>query len=363
MPKTKIVAAFGKRAVQTDLAHDATLEFGAESTLAMKAPQLKPQTGRRTTLVATAVVLLSTVGGAAYWGIGLKGLAAPKTGNLRIETDPPGAEVRIDGTVRGVSPLALAMPPGKHVVTVQNNGNTKQLPVDVAPGAVMVHHISWTDPPAPAAVEFGRLNVSTDSPGGRVNIDGEDRGATPLTIRDLAPGAHRVVVRSAGLTYTRTVQIETGVTASLVLTGSAPATPPWGWVSVSAPFAVQVFENERLIGTSDIDRIMLPGGDHDLELVSEAVGYRATRKVKVSAGQTASLALDLPKTAVSINAVPWAEVLVDGTRLGETPLANVSIAPGPHEIVFRHPQMGERRVTTIVSMKGTNRVSMDMRSR
>jgi len=193
-----------------------------------------------------------------------------------------------------------------------------------------------------------------------VTIDGQDRGATPLTVHNLAPGQHRVVVRSGGNSFNRTVKIEPGVTASLVLSSGAA---PWGWVSVVAPVTVQVFEGQRLVGTSDIERIMLPGGEHDLEIVADQIGYRSTRKVRVSAGQATSLALELPKAAVSINAVPWAEVLIDGTRLGETPLGNVSIAPGPHELVFRHPQFGERRTTTMVSLKETNRISMDMRSR
>jgi hypothetical protein len=126
---------------------------------------------------------------------------------------------------------------------------------------------------------------------------------------------------------------------------------------------VQVFEGQRLIGTSDIEKIMLTSGDHDLELVSESVGFRAARKVRVSANQIATVALDMPKTQVSINALPWAEVVVDGTKIGETPLGNVSMALGPHEIVFRHPQLGERRMTTTVTLKDANRVSMDMRSR
>lgn len=364
LPKTRIVAAFGKRSSQTDVANDATLEFGAEAAVAVKDPSPpKYQTSRRPAQIAAATLLLAAMGAAVYWADRLKVPTAVQNGSLRIETDPAGAEVRVDGSVRGVAPLALTIPIGKHVLSVQHNGSIKQLPVDVTTGAVTVHHITWTDTPAASIADSGNLSISTDAPGGQVSIDGQDRGATPLTVRNLPPGQHRVVVRSGGTTHTRTVQIEAGVTASLVLTGGAPATPPWGWVSVSAPFAVQVFESEHLIGTSDVDRIMLPGGEHDLELVSDAVGYRATRKVKIAAGQTASLALDLPKTPVSINAVPWAEVFVDGTRLGETPLANVSIAPGPHEIVFRHPQMGERRTTTMVTLKGANRVSMDMRSR
>jgi hypothetical protein len=34
--------------------------------------------------------------------------------------------------------------------------------------------------------------------------------------------------------------------------------------------------------------------------------------------------------AVHVNAVPWARIEVDGIDLGETPLGNVPLRPGPH---------------------------------
>ena len=66
---------------------------------------------------------------------------------------------------------------------------------------------------------------------------------------------------------------------------------------------------------------------------------------------------------MSINAIPWAEVFIDGTRVGETPLGNLPQTLGPHEIVFRHPQLGERRVNAMVTLKETARISIDMRQR
>jgi len=365
VPKTKIVAAFGKRTGHHDT-HDATMEFGAESAVAVIEPHAKPSKSPkpprfRPTQIAAVVLLVAALGGAVFWANRLEVPAAPSNGTLRIETDSPGAEVRIDGAVRGTTPLSLTIAAGPHNVTVQQGTNQKQLPVSVTTGEVTAYHLSWSDAPAPAASEGGSLTVTTDTPGGQVTVDGEDRGAAPLTVHSLTPGQHRVVVKSNGNTYNRTVQIEAGATASLVI--SASAGTQWGSVSITTPVVVQVFEGQRLIGTSDIEKIMLTSGDHDLELVSESVGFRAARKVRVAANQTATVALDMPKTQVSINALPWAEVVVDGTRVGETPLGNVSMALGPHEIVFRHPQLGERRMTTMVTLKDANRVSMDMRPR
>ncbi len=46
--------------------------------------------------------------------------------------------------------------------------------------------------------------------------------------------------------------------------------------------------------------------------------------------------------AVSINATPWAIVQVDGRELGETPLAGVRLAPGPHVFTARMPDGSTR---------------------
>jgi len=64
---------------------------------------------------------------------------------------------------------------------------------------------------------------------------------------------------------------------------------------------------------------------------------------------------------MSLNAVPWAEVWIDGDRVGETPIGNVQLSLGTHEVVFRHPELGEQRFTPTVTLNAPGRVSADMR--
>jgi hypothetical protein len=117
------------------------------------------------------------------------------------------------------------------------------------------------------------------------------------------------------------------------------------------------------VGSSRSDRIMVAVGRHDLEMVNEALGYRATKTVDVGAGQVATVRPDWPKGTLALNALPWAEVSIDGERAGETPIGSVSVPIGTHEIVFRHPDLGERRTTTTVTTGAPTRVSMDMRAK
>jgi hypothetical protein len=108
---------------------------------------------------------------------------------------------------------------------------------------------------------------------------------------------------------------------------------------------------------------MLPVGTQELEFVNENVGYRARRTVTIQAGKTTSVGLNPPSGTVNINAVPWAEVWLEGQRLGETPLGNLRVPIGSRELIFRHPDLGERRATVLVTLKEPARISMDLRKK
>lgn len=75
-------------------------------------------------------------------------------------------------------------------------------------------------PPAPAGRNRARV-VTEPASAARVSVDGIERGVTPLTLTDLAPGEHDVVVRNQGAVHRRAMAIERGATASLVISTDA----------------------------------------------------------------------------------------------------------------------------------------------
>ena len=77
----------------------------------------------------------------------------------------------------------------------------------------------------------------------------------------------------------------------------------------------------------------------------------------------ASIRVEWPKGTIAINALPWAEVWIDGEKVGETPIGNLSLAIGPHEILFRHPELGEQHFATTVTLRAPARVSVDLRKK
>jgi hypothetical protein len=61
-----------------------------------------------------------------------------------------------------------------------------------------------------------------------------------------------------------------------------------------------------------------------------------------------------------VNARPWAEIVLDGASVGLTPIANLLVTVGSHDVVFKHPQLAERKQTVIVTVKGPNRIAADL---
>jgi hypothetical protein len=175
-----------------------------------------------------------------------------------------------------------------------------------------------------------------------------------------------VVLENESGSFSDDVVIEAGATASLVVpmtkqpTGGANVS---GWIAINAPADLQVYEGGGLVGSSKSDRIMVAVGRHELEMVNEALGYRATKTVDVAPGQVAPVKPEWPKGSMAVNALPWAEVSIDGERVGETPIGSIAGPIGTHDIVFRHPDLGERRTTATVTTGAATRVSMDMRAK
>jgi hypothetical protein len=131
---------------------------------------------------------------------------------------------------------------------------------------------------------------------------------------------------------------------------------------INAPTAVLVFENGRLVGSNGNGRIVLTAGLHELDIVNESLRFHERRPVQITAGQTSPVAIEWPKGSLALNALPWAEVWVDGTRVGETPIGSLPVPIGTHEIVFRHPVLGERKSSITVTAGEPARVGVDLRT-
>lgn len=137
------------------------------------------------------------------------------------------------------------------------------------------------------------------------------------------------------------------------------AEPTTGLLTFDTPLSFQVYAGGQLQGTSVDGRIAVPAGTRSVTLVNSLLEFRQTLPVSIQAGQSLRLAVPLPNGSLSVNALPWAEVSVDGSPIGTTPLANIAVAIGSHEIVWRHPTLGQRRQTVVVKAQTPVRIGVD----
>jgi hypothetical protein len=318
--------------------------------------------GRQRMIAAAAILVLiasgTTVAARRYF----RAPVAPArvTGTLVVNTNPPGIRIAVDGEERGVSPLRLDLNPGNHLVDIITEGERRSIPVTIRAGGEMAQFIEA--PRQAAAVPTGQLQIRTEPSGARISVDGQPRGTSPATIDGLMPGVHKVAVEGPLGSITEAVTIQAGAVASLVVPlNAAQGVPVSGWVAVSAPAEVQLYEDGRLLGSSRTERIMAAVGRHELEIVNDALGFRLTRTVMVTAGRVTPIAVDWPSGSIALNALPWANVWIDGQLIGETPVGSLPLPIGPHAVVFRHPELGEQHFDAVVTLKGPARLSADLR--
>jgi hypothetical protein len=206
-----------------------------------------------------------------------------------------------------------------------------------------------TDGPIPAG--RGRLVVNTDPPGIKVLLDRKPAGDTPLKL-DVTPGRHLLTFMTSGGEVIRSVRVGAGKTETLDIPVFS------GWVAVLAPIVLNIAADGKNIGSTEESRLILTPGKHQLTLTNKELGYTTTMEVEIEPGEVKNVSVD-PRGPVNINAVPWAEVWLDGQKLGDTPLASMPVPLGLREFVFKNSQYGERKVPATIKASNNPPVSVD----
>jgi len=211
--------------------------------------------------------------------------------------------------------------------------------------------------PAPVAApamapKMGRIQVETQPPGARVVLDGKPVGESPLTL-DVPAGRHTLTLAAASGSVRKTIRVEAGKTLAV----DVPIFS--GWIEVTAPIILDVSEDGKSIGTTEQNRLLVRPGRHVLTFANRDLDYTSMQTVDIEPGEVKTLTID-PRGTANLNATPWAEVWINGKKIGETPLANLELPLGTHDVVFKHPQFGERRMTTTIRANAPVALSVDM---
>lgn len=200
-------------------------------------------------------------------------------GFLDINTDPPGAVVRLDGELRGRSPLSLAdLPPGEHELTVELGAAQLQRRFTLAPAERLTLYV----PLAGWLTVRSRVPVEVLDRGRAVGLSNDGRLLVPAGRRRL-----QFVNNEYGVNTSQDVVIRAGQQADLTV----PLTH--GGLSVTTDIPADVWVDGQSVGRTPTGNIDVPVGEHEVLVSHPELGdQRLTVIVGMGAPTRLSVRLD-----------------------------------------------------------------------
>ena len=217
----------------------------------------------------------------------LKTTMGGQGGNVRVLSNVEGADVFVDGTVVGKTPIDVKdIKPGDHLIEVRATGHMpKEERVTVNAGSATVLKLDLSKSAGDTV-----LKVVSPVPDSEVFIDGERLGLSPQQ-KSVAAGEHLVLVSKQGFAkFEKKVKVKEGepqtVTAELRAAG--------GLRFVSTPGGATVLLDGEPIGQTPMVKEDVPVGEHMVSI--QADGYYAFENgVKVQGGEIQLVKASLQK--------------------------------------------------------------------
>jgi hypothetical protein len=160
-------------------------------------------------------------GSQSAFSVSLTPVYQPTTGDILVTSVPDGAAIYLEGNYRGMTngknPFDITgVAPGIHTVALLKNGY-RDYSSDVTVSAGTTTTISTVLTPGSITPATGEIYIESSPSGSEVYLDNVYKGFAPLTIHDVPPGSHVVLLRMSGYTdFQHTVQVTGGQTASVI---------------------------------------------------------------------------------------------------------------------------------------------------
>lgn len=132
------------------------------------------------------------------------------SGAIEVTSEPEGAEVTVNGIIRGTTPLTVTdVPKGRTTVTFRKDGfEEASRELSVTAGESQTLFIRLRGIP-------GTLALTSVPEGARFYVNDKPEGKGPVTLKDLPPGAYVIRAELDGhATMTRTVNLRNGAAAA-----------------------------------------------------------------------------------------------------------------------------------------------------
>lgn len=259
---------------------------------------------------------------------------------LTVKANIDGAEVLLDGTKRGLTPLSFAeLPAGPHTVEVRAPDRTAETRrITVEPGKPIALEVTLN---ALDRATRGLVRVVSPQPEAAVWIDGARAGVSPVE-KDLTAGKHFIMVRKEGFAdFNKEVTVVAGTTTDL----TANLLPGGGIRVIASKDGAKVMVDGKPIGLSPAEANNIEAGKHVISV--ELPGFEEFRtEVMVVGGERAVVNADLK---VKVTQLSKEEV-----RIKQRGISTWSARPMPFgnfalDLSAGYPVWGELRATVGVS--------------
>ncbi len=289
--------------------------------------------------------------GSGWWRGSLTRI--PPFGALKITSVPEGASVSVDGEEKGATPLMLPkVATGRHSIRVRL--------ADHRPFVTDVNVALRETTSVQAALQRSAqpVTITSDPTGAEILADGMPLGTTPIHDVSLDVGRHTLVVRHDGYEASQ---------HTVAVVPDAPPEPidlkltplPGSLNVISQPRGAAVHLDDEPIGSTPLEMPQIPAGEHSIRV--QKGGFETwDATVTIEPGKTARQQVELRRLEgdLAVETVPeGAEVFVDGTSIGRTPLETPA-AVGERDIVIRAPEHESWRRVVEVREGETSRISV-----
>jgi hypothetical protein len=263
-----------------------------------------------------------------------------KYGALSINSNPKGAKVYLDNDYKGETPLELKnVETGQYSLRITLPGYEDWTStVVILP--ILTVRIS-TDLTPKEVKEFGAISVNSNPQGARVYLDNAYKGNTPLNIRDITVGRHKIRIMLSGYEeWTSDITVSSSRVARI----SADLKPQeeYGSISInSVPQGADIYLDDEYKGLTPLNIQNIPVGKYTIKI--SLPGYEEwIDEISVSSSSTARVYTELESRpdygSLSIYCDQReAKVFLNGTYVKEitaTPTVLKDIESGNYEIII-----------------------------
>lgn len=290
----------------------------------------------------------------------------PATLDLTGDAASTGADVVVDGDVKGKLPVKVSVSPGRHQVVVRKTGYVSwEKWADVTENQTATFEIALKAQDKPK----GSLLISSTPAGADVRLNGAPKGKAPQMVENLDAGSFEVELSLENYKpFRQSVAVGEGKreTVSGTLEPLAVATPV-GELTVlcDAPKGTITIDGEDK-GPQPAKVAGLKAGEHIVECT--APGYpKAQQVVIVKAGETKTVQLS-PKQAVAASRgaisvvcnVATAKAKIGDGEAKKTPCQFDDLAPGNHQVTITADGYAPQTKTVAVEATKTTEIKFEL---